>query len=114
MRSRLVLVLFASVVALYGARTARVHREEEAGQQRLREQADLRTRCGERGALSPRVTHVSLVAPDLLALTIESGRVSPGSLHKYNEQAGDERVVDKNSDGSVRQVILRKDSPRRV
>lgn len=93
---------------LVAARAALAKRMDEARQARLREQDDQRARYGKRGPLSPRVVGVAPVAPDVLSLTIEAGRVIPGSLGKYVPQPGDEKDEKKGPNGAVQQVILKR------
>jgi endoglucanase len=94
--------------ALRAARAAQAERQQESTQGQQREQADLRDRYGQRNALSPNVEHVSLVAPDVLALTFQAGQVVPSSLTQYSPQPGDEQVEQKGEDGRVQQVILKR------
>jgi len=60
---------------------------------------------------SPEVTHICLVAPDILSLTIEAQRTIPFALTKYEPQPGDEKQIEKYSDGTQRKAtLLRKGS----
>ncbi len=61
---------------------------------------------------SPQVTHVSLVAPDLLAITIEAQRTILPVMTKYEPQAGDEKREQKWKDGVVRQAYLYRNGKR--
>ncbi|MEN6496280.1 MAG: glycoside hydrolase family 9 protein [Thermoguttaceae bacterium] len=65
-----------------------------------------------RGDRSPEVTHVSLVAPDILSLTIEAQRTIPSTMTKYEPQPGDEKKEEKSDDGKVRQVTLLRNGQR--
>lgn len=94
--------------AIKTSRQASVQRAEDARQATLRDQADQRARYGKRGPLSPRVVGVAPVAPDVLSLTIEAGRVIPGSLSRYIPQPGDEKDEKKGANGAVQQVILKR------
>ena len=64
------------------------------------EQDALKQKYGKRTANSPTLESVSLAAPDILALTIQAGKVIPGSFTLYRPQSGDEKRP------KDRQVIL--------
>jgi endoglucanase len=91
----------AEILAL---RTALARREAEEHQRRRAEQAATRQKYGKRTELSPTVERVSLVAPRILAIEIQAGKVIPGSLGPYKPRSGDERQPrDKD-----RQLILKR------
>ena len=75
--------------ALQEQRQAREIKNAQEIALRRREQEDLKTKYGTRTALSPLVTHVSLVAPDVIAVEISAGHILPASLTRYGKQAGD-------------------------
>ncbi len=85
----------------------------QRAQQRAAEQAKL---AGERekkirayaypSPNSPKVTHVSLVAPDVLALTIEAQRTVLPTMTKHEPQAGDMKRLQKRRDGTVAYATL--------
>lgn len=64
------------------------------------------------GERTPEVTHVSLVAPEILSLTIEAQRTIPATMTKYEPQPGDEKQLETASDGSVRQATLLRQGKR--
>ncbi|MBA3708923.1 MAG: glycoside hydrolase family 9 protein [Planctomycetes bacterium] len=53
---------------------------------------------------APRVTGTCLVAPDIIALTIEAGSVIPGSVTDYQKRAGD--TIDRKTDGGTETLTL--------
>lgn len=84
------------------ARDTRLAQEAEALKQ---ERAALRQKYT-RGASSPRLAHLAPVAPNVLQLTITSGRVIPALLTKYVAQANDEKREKKDDKGEVYEVVL--------
>ena len=65
-----------------------------------------------RSEKSPHVEHVSLVAPDVLSVEILTGKVIPGSVVKYVAKEGDKIEESKRPDGSIREIIVRRDGKR--
>jgi hypothetical protein len=65
-----------------------------------------------RGERTPQVTHVSLVAPEILSLTIEAQPTIPATMTKYAPQPGDEQKIETARDGSVRQATLLRQGKR--
>jgi hypothetical protein len=61
---------------------------------------------GKRTERSPKVEHVSLAAPDILAITIRAQHVVQPVLSKYEPQEGDEKKVEKWKDGTLRRARL--------
>ena len=78
----------AKTLALQIAKEKREEAEKTAKRQEL---LALRERFGKRSTLSPKITHVSRVAPDVVAITIIAGKVEPSQLVKYIAEAGDEK-----------------------
>ena len=94
------LPLVAPDAALLAQRTAREKSQSEE-QNKLRQAQDAQREKYKSGQpTSPVVTQAGLVAPDVLALTIEAGHVVPGSLTPYAPRPGDEKRA------KDRQVIL--------
>ncbi len=94
---------------ILGSRTAQVKRAQEERDRRRAEQTAIRQKYGKRTELSPTVERVSLVAPKILAIDIQSGKITPGSLEPYKPEPGDERLPrDKD-----RQLILKRQAARR-
>ncbi|MBV9866809.1 MAG: glycoside hydrolase family 9 protein [Abitibacteriaceae bacterium] len=93
------ILLIAPDAAMQAQRT-QVAQQEAAERERLRQEQEARHKQYQRNANSPEVEAISLVAPDILSLTIQAGHVVPGSLTKYVLQPGDEKRA------KDRQVIL--------
>jgi endoglucanase len=70
---------------------------------------ELIARYGTPGEHSPEVTHVSLVAPNVIELTIEAQKVVPTTLVAYVAQPGDRKKIQKWPDGTVRRAIVVRD-----
>ncbi|MDX1934738.1 MAG: glycoside hydrolase family 9 protein [Capsulimonadales bacterium] len=84
---------------------ARAEKERKDADERERvrkEQEALSARYRVGAPDAPVIRQVSRVAPDVISLTIQSGRVVPSTLAPYAPQAGDERVE------RDRQVILKR------
>ena len=79
--------------AITQARQARTQRDAAAQAQAQKDRAAARARYGTPTPLSPVVQAVYAAAPDVLALQIHSGRITPGRLEQYAAQPGDERRV---------------------
>ena len=84
-------------------------RAEAEAEQRRREAEELRAKYGQRTDNSPTIEHISLVAPDVVDLTIAAGHVVPGKLEPYLEQPGDEKLDREGPNKNGRQLILRRD-----
>ena len=93
----------AAMIAQRAQRTTRLAQEATA---KKREQDALKAKYLQRTKLSPRVVNLSLVAPDVLAITIESGHIAPGTLEAYLPQAGDSTKEKKRDDGKLESVQL--------
>lgn len=102
-------------------RYAKQAAQEAALQAKQAEEAQARAACGReqklrayahRTARSPEVTHVSLVGPDVLSLTIEAQRTVLSTMSKYEPQPGDEKKEQKWRDGVVRQASLIRNGKR--
>jgi endoglucanase len=83
----------------------RLVREAEA---RRQERENQKNRYKPGTPLSPAVEHIQLVAPDVICLEVQAGRISPASLVKYAPQPGDEHVEKKNAQGEIEDVILKR------
>ncbi|HCE44204.1 MAG TPA: hypothetical protein DET40_11710 [Lentisphaeria bacterium] len=59
--------------------------------------------------VSPEVVHVSLVAPDIMSLTIEAQKIKLPVLSKYEAKPGDVKKEEKYPDGVVRRAALTRD-----
>jgi endoglucanase len=55
---------------------------------------------------NPVLEHISAVSPDVLAIEIHSGHVTPGHLEKYVKQAGDVTHEKKMDDGRIESINL--------
>ncbi|MBC8101010.1 MAG: hypothetical protein H7Z41_00290, partial [Cytophagales bacterium] len=69
-------------------------RDTAAAARAKRDLAEAREKYGKRSPLSPTVTQVSRVAPDVVAITIKAGRIEPGHYEPYLPQAGDTTRAD--------------------
>ena len=78
-------------------REARAKSATDAKEKLRLEHVALIAKYGKRTPASPAIESVSLVAPDILALTIRSGKVIPGSLTKYIPETGDVKQSKPNS-----------------
>lgn len=83
-------------------RAALAKRDEEAREAAKREAEDAKKRYGTRTALSPIVDRVSFAAPNVLAVEIRSGRITPSRLEAYKPRAGDTRKTEGESVKLVR------------
>lgn len=85
-------------------------RREQARIRRIeQERAELQRRYGVRGPQSPEVTHVGLVAPEIVQLTVEAQKVVLPRLERYVPQSGDDKKIEKWPDGVVRRARLIRD-----
>jgi len=93
----------ADILAAREAKAKRLVAEAEA----LRSaQAALREKFGRRTIQSPAVEHVAPVAPEVLAIEIQAGRLLPAKLIKYEPQSGDQKREKKNKEGEIEAVLL--------
>ena len=85
------LLILKPDAAALAARQEKTRREAAEQEQQRQEQAALKAKYlpGQPG--SPAVVETYLVAPDILALTMDAGHVVPGKLGPYVPQAGDEK-----------------------
>ena len=95
------LLILKPDAAALAARKQKADREAAEQEQKRQQQAALKAKYlpGQPG--SPAVVETCLVAPDILALTIDAGHVVPSKLAPYVPQAGDEKHPNNN-----RQVLL--------
>jgi endoglucanase len=73
------------------ARANRIKHDEEARIQAAKDREADRARYGRRTPDSPQIQAVYAVAPDILALRIHTGRITPCSLTEYRPLPGDTR-----------------------
>lgn len=85
------IVAIAPDDAIRQARTDRARRDEEARAQAERDRQADRERYAQRTADSPQVELVYAAAPDVLAVQIHTGRITPCTLTAYEPQPGDVR-----------------------
>ncbi|HRR05763.1 MAG TPA: DUF4380 domain-containing protein [Victivallales bacterium] len=91
-------------------RKAKLKAEE---QKKLSQERDMMIKSyGYRGENSPEVIHVSTVAPDILALTVQAQKVKQYQITKYIPQDGDEKKIEKWKDGTVRRAELIRNGKR--
>jgi len=95
---------YAKQEAEEAALKAKKDAEEKA--RLTREREDKIKRYSVRSERSPEVAHVSLVAPEILSLTIEAQRIVPPVMSKYEPQEGDELKVENRVEKSDRTVKL--------
>ena len=96
----------AAMIAQRQERVARLAQEATAKKQA---QDALKAKYAQRTQLSPRVVNIAPVAPAVLALTIESGHIAPGSLEPYLPKDGDTTTEKKRDDGQLESVQLVRD-----
>ena len=96
----------AAMIAQRQERVARLAQEATAKKQA---QDALKAKYTQRTQLSPRVVNVAPVAPNVLALTIESGHILPGALEAYVPKVGDTTNEKKRDDGQLESVQLVRD-----
>jgi endoglucanase len=77
--------------AIRQARADRVRRDEEARAQAARDREADRARTAQRTPDSPQIEAVYAAAPDVLALQIHTGKITPCTLTDYTPQPGDVR-----------------------
>jgi endoglucanase len=87
---------------LKAARAERERREKDEAEAKRREQAALAEKFKPGQPTSPIVERVSRIAPDVLAIEIQAGRVEPSQLSAYKKQPGDEI---RGSAGKPRQLV---------
>ncbi len=75
--------------AIRQARAGLATREANARSQAEKERLDGRARYGKRTAASPKIEAVYAAAPEVLALQIRAGRITPSRLLEYQAVAGD-------------------------
>ncbi len=88
------IVLIAPDAALMQQRAALETQKNAELEKARREREALQAKYGNRNANSPQVKEVALVAPDIIALTIEAGRIIPSSLTPYQAQPDDKTQPD--------------------
>ncbi len=74
----------------------------ESKQRQARHQEPLASPYARRSERLPKVTHVSLVAPNILALEVEAQEVERVSLVRYEPEPGDQLQPQKRPDGTVK------------
>ena len=75
--------------SLVRAREARVQKDTEARAQAQKDRQAAREKYGKVNALSPVIETVYAAAPDVLALQLHSGKITPAHLSAYVPQPGD-------------------------
>ena len=88
------------------AAVLKAKKEAEVKESHAREREQMVKRYARRGELSPEVVQVSLVAPDILSLTIEAQKIGLPKLSRYEPQPEDVKQVEKFSNGEVRRAKL--------
>ena len=117
------IVLVKPDAAMLAERERYAKQEAEAAVLKAKQDAEMQERLAReraqkiraysyRTARSPEVTHISLVAPDILSLTIEAQRTILPTMTKYEPQPGDEKKEQKWSDGVVKQASLIRNGKR--
>ncbi len=75
--------------------------------EKLRQEREaLKAKYATRSENSPQVVNVAPVARDVLSIAITSGKITPGSLTRYEKQEGDKTEEKKNARGEVEEVQL--------
>jgi len=77
-------------------------KEAEAKKQR----DEMVAKYSKRSALSPKVETVSMVSPNILAITIQAGELIPVKMVPYTSQPKDELREEKNAKGEIEKVLL--------
>jgi endoglucanase len=88
------IVAVAPDAALRMARAALAQKDAEAVARARKDREEARAKYGKTTALSPVVEAVYAAAPDVLALQIHSGKITPSHLSVYTMQPGDTTRVD--------------------
>lgn len=99
-------VLVTASGEILAARAERAKRLAAEAEALRKQQQELIAKYGKRSDLSPNVDHVSAVAPDVLAVEIQVGKLIPAKLVKYEALPGDKKVEKKAADGSLETVLL--------
>ncbi len=81
-------------------------RLDEAAKQLKQQHDGLQKKYATRSERSPQVERVSLVAPNVLALTIQAGKLTPSELIPYRAEPNDKLREVKNEGGEVEQLLL--------
>ena len=100
------IALLAPSAEMLAARAEKEKRLLAEAEKLRKEQAAQKAKYVGGTPLSPIVEHVSMVAPDVIAIEIQAGRVILSALTKYEAQTGDEKREKKNDKGEIESVIL--------
>ena len=84
------ILLVAPADAAKAARAERA-KQDAAALEKKRQEQDAKRAQYQRGPNSPKVTAVYTVAPDILAIAIQAGKVRPGALTQYTPQPDDKQ-----------------------
>ena len=98
--------------ALLAARADREKKRQAKAEAQNRERENLIARYRNRTEHSPTVEHLSAVAPDVIAIEIQAGRVVPGGLVRYVPQPEDTMKEKKKADGEIELVLLERDGKK--
>jgi endoglucanase len=102
-------VLLPANEAIRAARAGGEKRRADETASLAREHDQMLARYKPGRPLSPWVESISAVAPDIISISIHSGRITPGHLEKYVPQAGDVTTEKKLDDGRIESITLTRD-----
>lgn len=94
-------------------RRAAMDQQEQTRQKAIkaeeRRRNNLREWYGQRTERSPVVSRISLVAPEILAIEINAGKLKPAEYLRYEPAEGDKRETKRDEKGEVTEVLLVRD-----
>lgn len=99
-------LLLSPTPAILAARAEREARLAAEAETRRIERVNLQAKYGTRSDQSPTIERISAVAPEVLAIEIQAGRLIPAKLIKYEAQPGDTRREKKGAGGELEAVEL--------
>ncbi|HBC87822.1 MAG TPA: hypothetical protein DCZ94_12780 [Lentisphaeria bacterium] len=82
----------------------KLKKEAEAKERIARDRENKIKKYGYRGDSSPEITHVSLVAPDIMSLTIDAQKIILPKISKFESLPDDVKKVEKFKDGVVKRA----------
>lgn len=101
------IVLIAPTQAMLEQQKQLLDQQNAARQQMAQEREQLRSRLSKVTKRSPRVVHISSVAPDVICIEVQAGELIPAKLEQYAPQAGDQRNEQVNDANDVIVELIR-------
>ncbi len=89
-------------------RKAKDDAQSQAMQEVNRQREEMRAKYSKRSESSPQIESISMVAPDIMAITIVAGQLQKASLEKYIASPDDKLKEEKNKADEVEKVLLQR------